>query len=93
MITFGGCGMKAIAAPFRYIGFLGKKEVCGKRKTLEIEDERGKKIQGRYGLVQLTDGSRVVGAYINDDSPRREAEGVRPSTASSRCRPARRPRR
>ena len=75
-ITGGGRGMKAIAAHFRYIGRQGKEEVGGKGKTLEIEDERGEKIQGRDGLVQLTDEWRVAGAYIDDDSPRREALNI-----------------
>ena len=75
-ITGGGRGMKAIAAHFRYIGRQGKEEVGGKGKTLEIEDERGEKIQGRDGLVQLTDEWRVAGAYIDADSPRREAFNI-----------------
>ena len=75
-ITGGGRGMKAIAAHFRYIGRQGKEEVGGKGKTLEIEDERGEKIQGRDGLVELTDEWRVAGAYIDDDSPRREAFNI-----------------
>ena len=75
-ITGGGRGMKAIAAHFRYIGRQGKEEVGGKGKTLEIEDERGEKIQGRHGLVQLADEWRVAGAYIDDDSPRREAFNI-----------------
>lgn len=45
-------------------------------QTLEIEDERGEKIQGRDGLVQLADEWRVAGAYIDDDSPRREAFNI-----------------
>ena len=68
--------MKAIAAHFRYIGRQGKEEVGGKGKTLEIEDERGEKIQGRDGLVQLADEWRVAGAYIDDDSRRREAFNI-----------------
>ena len=75
-ITGGGRGMKAIAAHFRYIGRQGKEAVGGKGKTLEIEDERGEKIQGRDGLVQLTAEGRVAGAYIDDDSPRREAFNI-----------------
>ena len=75
-ITGGGRGMKAITAHFRYIGRQGKEEVGGKGKTLEIEDERGEKIQGRDGLVQLADEWRVAGAYIDDDSPRREAFNI-----------------
>lgn len=75
-ITGGGRGMKALAAHFRYIGRQGKEDVGGKGKTLEIEDERGEKIQGREGLVQLTDEWRVAGAYIDDDSPRREAFNI-----------------
>ena len=75
-ITGGGRGMKAIAAHFRYIGRQGKEEVGGRGKTLEIEDERGEKIQGRDGLVQLVDEWRVAGAYIDDNSPRREALNI-----------------
>jgi len=75
-ITGGGRGMKAIIAHFRYIGRQGKEEVGGKGKTLEIEDERGEKIQGRDGLVQLADDWRFAGAYIDDDSPRREAFNI-----------------
>jgi hypothetical protein len=75
-ITGGGRGMKAIGAHFRYIGRQGKEEVGGKGKTLEIEDERGDKIQGRDGLVQLTDEWRVAGAYISEYSPRREAFNI-----------------
>jgi hypothetical protein len=75
-ITGGGRGMKAITAHFRYIGRQGKDEVGGKGKTLEIEDERGEKIQGCDGLVQLADEWRVAGAYIDDDSPRREAFNI-----------------
>lgn len=75
-ITGGGRGVKAIAAHFRYIGRQGKEEVGGKGKTLEIEDERGEKIQGRDGLVQLTDEWRVAGAYIDEDSSRREAFNI-----------------
>jgi hypothetical protein len=75
-ITGGGRGMKAIAAHFRYIGRQGKEEVGGRGKTLEIEDERGEKIQGRDGLAQLADEWRVAGAYIDDDSPRREAFNI-----------------
>jgi hypothetical protein len=75
-ITGGGRGIKAISAHFRYIGRQGKEDVGGKGKTLEIEDERGEKIQGRDGLVQLGDEWRVAGAYIDDDSPRREAFNI-----------------
>ena len=75
-ITGGGRGMKAIAAHFRYIGRLGKDEVGGRGQTLEIEDERGEKIQGSAGLAQLTDEWRVAGAYIDDTSSRREAFNI-----------------
>ena len=75
-ITGGGRGMKAIAAHFRYIGRLGKDEVGGKGQTLEIEDERGEKIQGRAGLAQLANEWRVAGAYIDDTSSRREAFNI-----------------
>ncbi len=75
-ITGGGKGMKAIAAHFRYIGRQGKEEVGGKGQTLEIEDERGEKIQGSLGLAQLADEWRVAGAYIGDESTRREAFNI-----------------
>ena len=75
-ITGGGKGMKAIAAHFRYIGRQGKEEVGGKGQTLEIEDERGEKIQGSLGLAQLADEWRVAGAYIGEESSRREAFNI-----------------
>ena len=75
-ITGGGKGMKAITAHFRYIGRQGKEEVGGRGQTLEIEDERGEKIQGSLGLAQLADEWRVAGAYIGDDSGRREAFNI-----------------
>lgn len=65
-VTGGGRNMKAIAAHGRYIGRQGKEEVGGKGKALEIEDDRGEKIQGRDGLVQLIDEWLVAGAYIDD---------------------------
>jgi hypothetical protein len=67
---------QAIAAHFRYIGRQGKAEVGSKGKTLEIEDERGDKIQGRDGLVQLTDEWRVAGAHISEHSPRRATRAL-----------------
>jgi hypothetical protein len=42
----------------------------------EIEDERGEKIRGRDGLIQLADEWRVARVYIDDDSPRREAFNI-----------------
>ena len=75
-ITGGGKGMKAIAAHFRYVGRQGKEEVGGKGQTLEIEDERGEKIQGSLGLAQLADEWRVAGAYIAEESNRREAFNI-----------------
>ena len=75
-ITGGGRGMKAIAAHFRYISRLGKEEAGGKAETLEIEDERGEKIEGKAGLARLVDDWRIAGAYIDDDSPRREAYNI-----------------
>lgn len=75
-ITGGGRGMKAIAAHFRYISRLGKEEAGGKGETLEIEDERGEKIEGKAGLARLVDDWRIAGAYIDDDSPRREAYNI-----------------
>jgi hypothetical protein len=75
-ITGGGRGMKAIAAHFRYISRLGKEEAGGKGATLEIEDERGEKIEGKAGLARLVDDWRIAGAYIDDDSLRREAYNI-----------------
>jgi len=75
-ITGGGRGMKAIAAHFRYISRLGKEEAGGKGETLEIEDERGEKIEGKAGLARLVDDWRIAGAYIDEDSPRREAYNI-----------------
>ena len=72
-ITGGGRGMKAISAHFRYIGRLGNPEVGGRGASLELEDERGEKVQGGDALKRLADDWRVAGAYIDEDSPRREA--------------------
>ena len=75
-ITGGGRGMKAIAAHFRYISRLGKEEAGGKGETLEIENERGEKSEGKAGLARLVDDWRIAGAYIDDDSPRPEAYNI-----------------
>jgi hypothetical protein len=66
-VTGGGRGMAAIAAHFRYISKNGR---------LEIEDDRGVVEQGRESLRELERQWRFGGAYIADESPRREAFNV-----------------
>lgn len=66
-VTGGGCGMKAIAAHFRYISKNGR---------LDIEDERGGKMRGKGALCELADDWRFGGTLIDDVSPRREAFNV-----------------
>ena len=75
-ITGGGRGMKAIAAHFRYISRQGKPEVGGRGQTLQVEDERGEKIEGAQAIADLADEWRVAGAYIDDTSKRREAFNI-----------------
>lgn len=75
-ITGGGRGMKAITAHFRYISRQGKPEVGGRGQTLQVEDERGEKIEGAQAIAELADEWRVAGAYIDDTSKRREAYNI-----------------
>lgn len=66
-VTGGGRGMGAIAAHFRYISKNGR---------LEIEDERGRVMQGKEALHELADDWRFGGTFIDDVSDRREAFNV-----------------
>lgn len=66
-VTGGGCGMKAIAAHFRYISKNGR---------LDIENERGEKMRGKEVLRELADDWRFGGTLIDDVSPRREAFNI-----------------
>lgn len=75
-ITGGGRGMKAIAAHFRYISRLGKEEVGGKGKSLELEDEQGLPLAGSDDIAGLRDDWRYGGSLISDESERREAFNI-----------------
>lgn len=66
-VTGGGRGMKAIAAHFRYISKNGR---------LDIEDERGQKMNGKDALRELVDDWRLGGTPIDDLGPRREAFNI-----------------
>jgi hypothetical protein len=66
-VTGGGRGMKAIAAHLRY---------TSKNGRLEIEDERGQKMQGKESLHELADDWRFGGSLIEDISHRREAFNI-----------------
>ena len=66
-VTGGGCGMKAIAAHFRYIS---------KNGQLQIEDDRGVVEQGRDVLKEIERQWQYGGAYIDDIGHRREAFNV-----------------
>jgi hypothetical protein len=66
-VTGGGRGMKAIAAHLRYISKNGR---------LQIEDERGNKLQGKESLLDLADEWRFGGGRIGDTSDRREAFNI-----------------
>ena len=69
-VTGGGRGMKAIAAHFRYISKNGR---------LDIEDERGETMRGKYALPELADDWRFGGALIDDiaePGQRREAFNI-----------------
>lgn len=69
-VTGGGRGMKAIAAHFRYISKNGR---------LEIEDQRGETMRGKYTLRDLADEWRLGGSLIPDDAEpghRREAYNI-----------------
>lgn len=75
-ITGGGKGMKAIAAHFRYVSRLGKEEVGGKGKSLELEDDQGMTLSGSDELAALRDEWRYGGSQIPDESHRREAFNI-----------------
>ncbi len=69
-VTGGRRGMKAIAAHFRY---------SSKNGRLEIEDQRGEKMQGKDSLYDLADEWRFGGSRIPDDAGpghRREAFNI-----------------
>ena len=69
-VTGGGRGMKAIAAHFRYISKNGR---------LDIEDERGETLRGKYTLHDLADDWRFGGTLIDDiaePGQRREAFNI-----------------
>ena len=66
-VTGGGRGMKAIAAHLRYISKNGR---------LEMEDDRGQRLQGRDAVRELADDWRYGGSLIEDESPRREAFNI-----------------
>jgi hypothetical protein len=66
-VTGGGRGMAAIRAHFRYISKNGR---------LEIEDDRGVVERGRDAVKELARQWQFGGAYIGEDSHRREAFNV-----------------
>lgn len=66
-VTGGGRGMKAIVAHLRYISKNGR---------LEIEDERGEKMNGKESMRTLADDWRYGGSLIEDISDRREAFNI-----------------
>ena len=69
-VTGGGCGMKAIAAHFRYISKNGR---------LDIEDERGEVMRGKDMLPAIADDWRFGGSLINEapePGHRREAFNI-----------------
>ena len=66
-VTGGGRGMKAIAAHFKYISKNGR---------LEIENERGEKLEGREALRDLGEEWRFGGTLIDDVGFRREAFNI-----------------
>jgi hypothetical protein len=75
-ITGGGRGVKAIAAHFRYISRLGKPEAGGRGQTLDVEDERGRKLTGAQAMKDLRDDWQVAGGYIEEETTRREAFNI-----------------
>ncbi len=66
-VTGGGRGMKAIAAHFKYISKGGR---------LDIEDNRGDRLNGRSDLRELIDEWRLGGTAIEDIGHRREAFNI-----------------
>ena len=75
-ITGGGRGMKAVAAHFRYISRLNRREVGGKGQSLELEDENGDKIVGKEGIEGLQYDWQRAGGFIADESHRREVFNI-----------------
>lgn len=63
-VTGGGRGMKAIAAHLRYISKNGR---------LEMEDECGRRAEGRQAVREVSEEWRYAGSLIPDSSHRREA--------------------
>ena len=72
-ITGGGKGLKAMAAHARYISRQGKEVAGGAGRTLDVIDERGERHQGAAAIRQLMEVWRTSGAYIHDESHRKEA--------------------
>jgi hypothetical protein len=66
-VTGGGCGMRAIAAHFRYISKNGR---------IEVEDERGTKLRGKEALKLLVEDWRWGGSHIEEEGFRREAFNI-----------------
>ena len=66
-VTGGGRGMAAIRAHFRYIAKNGR---------LDIEDDRGAVEQGKDAVKEIERQWQFGGAYIGDESHRREAFNV-----------------
>lgn len=72
-ITGGGKGAKAMAAHLRYISRQGQDEVGGRGRTLGVVDERGQVHEGADAMKRLVEDWRSSGAWIPDESARREA--------------------
>jgi hypothetical protein len=66
-VTGGGRGMSHVAAHFSYISRNGQ---------LEMENERGEKIQGKEALKELREDWKYGGSEIPERSPRREAFNI-----------------
>lgn len=66
-VTGGGCGMRAIAAHFRYISKNGR---------LEMEDERGNVERGRAAVHELAEDWQFGGTLIAEFGERREAFNI-----------------
>lgn len=66
-VTGGGRGMSAIAAHFRYISKNGR---------LELEDDRGAKLQGHEAVRGLAGEWRYGGSLIPEEGDRREALNI-----------------
>lgn len=66
-VTWGGRGMLAIAAHFRYIGKNGR---------LDIETEQGDTVRGKSAVHELSEDWRYGGSLIGDEGYRREAFNI-----------------